>query len=255
MHSVWRDKQAWEALKLPLSTPSDEACKMFDATVTQYVGWYDDDSVGGIEGSISKMMSADPSFIFVTFSFSPSFFHTPSFFISLSLPLLHFLYLTPISFFSLLFHSFPSLFLSFFLLSILSLSPFSFFLSFLLLFLLFSFLSPFFLLFLFFLSFSSFSFLSLFFLFFFSFSFSSFFLFSPLFPPFFFSFSSFFLFFFLLFSFTSFLLLFPFFHLFFSPFSFLSPLFLSFFFSFTSFSLLFPFFHLFFPLFPFTFFL
>lgn len=63
MHSVWRDKQAWEALKLPLSTPSDEACKMFDATVTQYVGWYDDDSVGGIEGSISKMMSADPSFI------------------------------------------------------------------------------------------------------------------------------------------------------------------------------------------------
>lgn len=63
MHSNWRNKKAWESFALPLSSPSDEACKMFDATVTQYVGWYDDDSVGGIEGSLSKMMSADQNFV------------------------------------------------------------------------------------------------------------------------------------------------------------------------------------------------
>ena len=28
----------------------------------QYTGWYDDANVGGIEGSISKMIAADPTF-------------------------------------------------------------------------------------------------------------------------------------------------------------------------------------------------
>ena len=28
----------------------------------QYTGWYDDSSVGGIEGSVSKMIAADPNF-------------------------------------------------------------------------------------------------------------------------------------------------------------------------------------------------
>ena len=28
----------------------------------QYVGWYDESSVGGIENSIDKMMAADPNF-------------------------------------------------------------------------------------------------------------------------------------------------------------------------------------------------
>jgi len=28
----------------------------------QYTGWYDEPTVGGIEGSLSKMMKADPDF-------------------------------------------------------------------------------------------------------------------------------------------------------------------------------------------------
>ena len=30
--------------------------------ILQYTGWYDDANVGGIEGSISKMIAADPMF-------------------------------------------------------------------------------------------------------------------------------------------------------------------------------------------------
>ena len=30
--------------------------------ILQYTGWYDDSTVGGIEGSISKMIAADPTF-------------------------------------------------------------------------------------------------------------------------------------------------------------------------------------------------
>lgn len=36
---------------------------MYDATLTQYTGWYDEPSVDGIEGSFSKMMKADPDFV------------------------------------------------------------------------------------------------------------------------------------------------------------------------------------------------
>lgn len=30
--------------------------------ILKYTGWYDDSNVGGIEGSISKMIAADPTF-------------------------------------------------------------------------------------------------------------------------------------------------------------------------------------------------
>ncbi|CAH1232052.1 tetratricopeptide repeat protein 38-like [Branchiostoma lanceolatum] len=63
MHSHWRDCQEWSKIGLPLSTTSNEACKMYDAVVTQYVGWYEEDSVGGMEGSMGKMMQADPDFV------------------------------------------------------------------------------------------------------------------------------------------------------------------------------------------------
>ncbi|XP_067666237.1 tetratricopeptide repeat protein 38-like isoform X2 [Haliotis asinina] len=63
MHSQWRDCQEWKSLGLPLSTSNNEASKMFDATLTQYVGWYDDTSIGGIETSLQKMMDADPNFV------------------------------------------------------------------------------------------------------------------------------------------------------------------------------------------------
>ncbi|XP_071101465.1 tetratricopeptide repeat protein 38-like [Haliotis cracherodii] len=63
MHSQWRDCQEWKSLGVPLSTTNNEASKMFDASLTQYVGWYDDTGTGGIETSIQKMMEADPNFV------------------------------------------------------------------------------------------------------------------------------------------------------------------------------------------------
>nr|XP_020040189.1 tetratricopeptide repeat protein 38 isoform X4 [Castor canadensis] len=57
-----RDCQAWNDAGLPLSTMSNEACKLFDATLTQYVKWTNDKSLGGIEGCLSKLKAADPTF-------------------------------------------------------------------------------------------------------------------------------------------------------------------------------------------------
>uniref|UniRef100_A0A8D0N870 Tetratricopeptide repeat protein 38 n=1 Tax=Sus scrofa TaxID=9823 RepID=A0A8D0N870_PIG len=54
--------QAWKDTGLPLSTTSNEACKLFDATLTQYVKWTNDQSLGGIEGCLSKLKAADPTF-------------------------------------------------------------------------------------------------------------------------------------------------------------------------------------------------
>ncbi|XP_054856296.1 tetratricopeptide repeat protein 38 [Eublepharis macularius] len=58
----WRDCKAWQDAGLVLSTTSNEACKMFDAALTQYVTWTNDSSLGGIEGSLSKLQAADPNF-------------------------------------------------------------------------------------------------------------------------------------------------------------------------------------------------
>ncbi|XP_011839438.1 PREDICTED: tetratricopeptide repeat protein 38 isoform X2 [Mandrillus leucophaeus] len=60
--SPLRDCQAWKDARLPLSTTSNEACKLFDATLTQYVKWTNDKSLGGIEGCLSKLKAADPTF-------------------------------------------------------------------------------------------------------------------------------------------------------------------------------------------------
>ncbi|XP_061438455.1 tetratricopeptide repeat protein 38 isoform X2 [Rhineura floridana] len=54
--------QAWQDAGLVLSTTSNEACQMYDATLAQYVTWTNDKSLGGIEGSLSKLQAADPMF-------------------------------------------------------------------------------------------------------------------------------------------------------------------------------------------------
>lgn len=54
--------EAWKDAGLPLSTTSNEACKLFDATLTQYVKWTNDKSIGGIEGCLSQLKAADPTF-------------------------------------------------------------------------------------------------------------------------------------------------------------------------------------------------
>uniref|UniRef100_A0A8D0HHD8 Tetratricopeptide repeat protein 38 n=1 Tax=Sphenodon punctatus TaxID=8508 RepID=A0A8D0HHD8_SPHPU len=54
--------QAWQDAGLVLSTTNNEACKMFDAALTQYVTWTNDKSLGGIEGCLSNLKTADPTF-------------------------------------------------------------------------------------------------------------------------------------------------------------------------------------------------
>lgn len=46
-----------------MSTTSNEACKLFDATLTQYVKWRNDETVGGFEGCLSALQTADPNFV------------------------------------------------------------------------------------------------------------------------------------------------------------------------------------------------
>ncbi|XP_020515195.1 tetratricopeptide repeat protein 38 [Labrus bergylta] len=61
--SSFKDCEAWRAQGLPLSTSSNEACKLYDAVLTQYVKWQNDETLGGIEGSISALLAADPNFV------------------------------------------------------------------------------------------------------------------------------------------------------------------------------------------------
>lgn len=61
--SSFRDCEAWRAEGLSLSTSSNEACKLYDAILTQYVKWRNDETLGGIEGCVSAMKAADPSFV------------------------------------------------------------------------------------------------------------------------------------------------------------------------------------------------
>ncbi|XP_068514522.1 tetratricopeptide repeat protein 38 isoform X2 [Anas acuta] len=57
-----RDCKAWQDAGLGLSTASNEACKLFDAVLTQYATWANDEGLGGIEGCLSKLKAADPNF-------------------------------------------------------------------------------------------------------------------------------------------------------------------------------------------------
>ncbi|XP_039989360.1 tetratricopeptide repeat protein 38 isoform X2 [Xiphias gladius] len=53
----------WRAEGLQLSTSSNEACKLYDAILTQYVKWRNDKTLGGFEGCISAIQAADPNFV------------------------------------------------------------------------------------------------------------------------------------------------------------------------------------------------
>ncbi|XP_067855788.1 tetratricopeptide repeat protein 38 [Heptranchias perlo] len=63
VHSNLRDCKAWQDVGLSLSTTSNEACKMYDAFLTQWVTWTNDPSLGGIEGCKSRLQAADPDFV------------------------------------------------------------------------------------------------------------------------------------------------------------------------------------------------
>lgn len=61
--SSLRDCKAWQDAGLPLSTTSNEACKLYDAFLTQWISWTNDASLGGIEGCQSRLKAADPDFV------------------------------------------------------------------------------------------------------------------------------------------------------------------------------------------------
>uniref|UniRef100_A0A8C5N1B5 Tetratricopeptide repeat protein 38 n=1 Tax=Leptobrachium leishanense TaxID=445787 RepID=A0A8C5N1B5_9ANUR len=58
-----RDCKAWDDAGLSLSTTSDEACKLFDASLIQYTTWTNDATLGGIEGCLTRIKAADPNFV------------------------------------------------------------------------------------------------------------------------------------------------------------------------------------------------
>lgn len=61
--SSFRDCKAWSAEGLPLSTSSNEACKLFDAILSQFVKWRNDETLGGLEGCFTAIKAADPNFV------------------------------------------------------------------------------------------------------------------------------------------------------------------------------------------------
>ncbi|CAF1052469.1 unnamed protein product [Rotaria sordida] len=57
----WRDVKTLHNDGIPIDTTSNETAKLFDATVTQYVGWYNDKQLGGIKASLSRLLDSDPN--------------------------------------------------------------------------------------------------------------------------------------------------------------------------------------------------
>ncbi|XP_069106889.1 tetratricopeptide repeat protein 38-like [Argopecten irradians] len=53
----------WADFGYPLSTTSNEACKLYDAAVSQMTGMYEDPNFGGMAATIGKMLEADPEFV------------------------------------------------------------------------------------------------------------------------------------------------------------------------------------------------
>jgi hypothetical protein len=59
----WRDCSAWKDEGLPMNTTSNEASKLFDASLSQLVGWRELDEFNGLETSLNAMLEADSNFI------------------------------------------------------------------------------------------------------------------------------------------------------------------------------------------------
>lgn len=63
MHSNWRDEQAWKDAGLRMTGSGDEACKIFDAALTQYTGWYSiPQAHGGLDACVAALSSQFPHF-------------------------------------------------------------------------------------------------------------------------------------------------------------------------------------------------
>lgn len=58
-----RDCQAWRAEGIQMSTSSNEAARLYDGLLRQYVSWSDCEKLGGMDKTLSKMMEAEPDAI------------------------------------------------------------------------------------------------------------------------------------------------------------------------------------------------
>lgn len=52
----------WQNHDVPLGTQSNVAAKLYDAALTQWVGWYDDSTMGGIDSTLDRLVKEDPTF-------------------------------------------------------------------------------------------------------------------------------------------------------------------------------------------------
>jgi len=59
MHQAYRDVSSWAAAGLALSTGNDEAAKMFDSALTQFIGYFEDRETEGLGGAIQQCLQAD----------------------------------------------------------------------------------------------------------------------------------------------------------------------------------------------------
>ncbi|CAF4132581.1 unnamed protein product [Rotaria sp. Silwood2] len=57
----WRDVKTLRNDGIPIDTTSNETAKLFDATLTQYIGWYSDKQLGGIKSSLFRLLASDPN--------------------------------------------------------------------------------------------------------------------------------------------------------------------------------------------------
>lgn len=55
--------QAWRSDGIELSTSSNEAAKLYDATLHQLMSLRNDPSLNGVPGTVGKMVEADPNFL------------------------------------------------------------------------------------------------------------------------------------------------------------------------------------------------
>ena len=58
-----RDCLAWKKENLDLGSSSNEACKLYDASLQQYVKWFDSPQHNGLESTMDNMLKADPEFV------------------------------------------------------------------------------------------------------------------------------------------------------------------------------------------------
>ena len=45
-----------------MGTTSNEAAKLYDAAITQLISWQDESQLGGLVGTLNKLIEVDPNF-------------------------------------------------------------------------------------------------------------------------------------------------------------------------------------------------